>query len=236
MSTINLLPDDYLKRRWQARANRLCLLLFIVVIIGVLGAAVVSERSVENTLTVRDNVNDQYAEAGRLISQMQELEVRKARMLEKADLTSSLIERVPRSTLLAVVTNALPKGASLKELQLASKRILRATPARVVQKAAADKVAVVKKVRDVAVEMTATGLAGTDVQVARFIANLARNPLIRTVDLVYSKEISREKIKVREFQVTIALRNGMDAIVVTKQVAARDKDPSTTATPTGDVK
>ena len=38
------------------------------------------------------------------------------------------------------------------------------------------------------VDLVVTGQAATDVDVARFIANLARNPLLANVDLVYSEE------------------------------------------------
>ena len=57
-----------------------------------------------------------------------------------------------------------------------------------------------------------TGLAGTDVEVAKVIANLACNPLTHSVDLVYSQEKLIEKVPVRQFQVRLKLRPGADVI------------------------
>ena len=48
-------------------------------------------------------------------------------MRKKAELTASLIERVPRSALLAVVTQALPRHSCLVNLELQVRRVI--TPA-----------------------------------------------------------------------------------------------------------
>ena len=54
--------------------------------------------------------------------------------------------------------------------------------------------------------VTVTGLAGTDVQVAKYIANLAGNPLINNVDLIYSQEtVIDDFTTVRQFQITVEL-------------------------------
>ena len=57
---------------------------------------------------------------------MQELEAVKRAMCKKAETTACLVERVPRSTLLGIVTNALPKGASLTKFILKTKTVVRA--------------------------------------------------------------------------------------------------------------
>ncbi len=214
MSTVNLLPDDYIRQRQQRRGNFLCLALLVVVIAGVLCATALSKRSAAHTQTIRDRVNADYAEAAKLIDQMHELEATKDRMLRKAELTASLVERVPRSTLLAVVANALPEGASLKSLDLQTQRIIkraentRTTGSRLTTESR-NTSSTPAKTR---VSIEITGLAGTDVQVAKFIANLARNPLTASVDLVYSEEKKIEDIVLREFQIRTILKGKADAI------------------------
>ncbi len=217
MSTINLLPENYLQRRFQSRANVICLILFVVVISGVICAAAVSKRSTARTLAIRDRVNASYAEAAKLISQMHKLEAQKVEMLRKAELTASLVERVPRSTLLAVVTNALPDGASLQTLGLQTQRLIkRAEPAESGKQTGSKLKTKPRKTPSASdqttVSLEITGLAATDVQVARFIANLARNPLTASVDLVYSEQKMVKDVTVREFQIRTVLKGQVDAI------------------------
>ena len=53
------------------------------------------------------------AQAARPIEQFQKLQEKQRTMAMQAELTSSLIEKVPRSFLLAELTNSLPTGVSL---------------------------------------------------------------------------------------------------------------------------
>lgn len=215
MSIINLLPEDYVQRRAQQRANVMCIALFVIVMAGVGAAAVVSERNTHNTELVRDQVNAAYDEAARTLHQMQQLEAQKRMMTHKAEATSVLLERVPRSYVLAVITQALPENASLTSFDLVPRRVIKAAaPAAGKTKFAAVTGAVADNGSVTVVEVT--GLAATDVQVARFIANLLRNPLLTSVDLGYSQEKQVDKISVREFRVRMELRNGVDVIDLAK--------------------
>ena len=211
MSIINLLPEDYLIRRSQRRANVMCLVLFAIIMTGVVGTVLVSERTTRHNREVRDRVNAAYVEAAKMLTQMQDLESRKARMLQKAQITAALLEKVPRSYLLAAVTNALPEGASLVELRLERKKVTRGTDAAKKKPRFAG--AEVRSADPPAVLLLdVTGLAATDGDVARFIANMARNPLSGAVDLAYSQEKVFQDTKVREFQVKVELKNDADAI------------------------
>ena len=216
MSIINLLPPDYLLRRSQKRANVLCLGLFCVVMAGVLTAAVVSEQNSRRTMQVAQRVDGEYAEAIRLIQQMQQLDQEKKSLLAKAESASTLMERIPRSYLLATLTNALPENTSLINVTMDTKYIINSAPSGV--GAQTDKAAAVSAARrpaktsSSAVIVDITGLADTDVQVARFIATLARNPLTAAVDLVYSQEKTVNDAKVREFQVKLELKCNVDVM------------------------
>lgn len=214
MSTINLLPDDYIKRRAQRRANMMCLVLFAVVMIGVIAAAMVSSQSVQNSEQVLERINADYAEATKLISQMQNLQIQKSKLMRKATLSARLMERVPRSAILAVLTNSRPEGTSLIKVDLNTKKIIygsggsKSRSAKFASRASAGN----NNQISTSVELQITGTAATDVQVARFIANLARNALVDVVDLVYSEEKLKDKQKIREFQIKIELKIDADAI------------------------
>ena len=220
MSMVNLLPEDYVARRAQKRANVFCTVLFAVVMGGVVAAAVVSERQYRNTRLVSERVNQAYAEAADLIKQLRQLENTRQKLLAKAKLTAGLLERVPRSYLLATVTEALPEGASLTRFELKTRRqvtVRRAPAAKTRYQVAAAKRAAkakgkVKATGGMSVGITVVGLAGTDVQVAKFIAAMARCPLMETVDLVYSQQKKQGSALVREFRVDVQLKPDADVL------------------------
>lgn len=213
MSLLNLLPDDYLLQRGRRRENVLCLGLFAVVMIAVVGAILASGASSRQTCLVRDRVNAQYADAAKLIDQMQQLQAQKAALLAKAEQASALLERVPRSYVLGVIANACPENTSLVQVRLDTRHIEAAD----VERLAASKFDLAQQKRlgiasSTLVEIEVTGQASTDVEVARLIANLAQNPLLTGVDLVYSEQKMVDQVAVREFQVKMALKPNMDVM------------------------
>ncbi|NQU75891.1 MAG: PilN domain-containing protein [Planctomycetes bacterium] len=243
MSMINLLPEDYLQRCAQQRANVLCLALFAVVIAGVVAAAAVSERQARRVNQAREQINQEYRQAGELIEQMQRLEAKKQQVIAKAQMAAELLERVPRSYLLASLTNALPKGASLSHVKLTTQqeriKLQSTSPAKFRTRATRRGVQTSKKAEPeptkhaLNVGLEVTGLAETDVQVAQFIAAMQANPLIESVELVFSEEGRVNDVVVRKFQVTMQLKNGAEveiervpttvSTVRTHQVASADE-------------
>lgn len=240
MSTMNLLPEDYIQRRRTRRSNLLCLGLFVLILAGVVTSILLSQRTCNNTQKVLDRVNGEFQEATKLIAQLQELEAQKRTMIQKAETTASLLERVPRSYLLAVVTQSLPQTATISNFELYPKRIIipadrsRIKDAKFAAKAVKDDEMTI-------VQLQITGLAGTDVDVARFIASLSRHPLSSAVDLIYSQEKPIElkdadgnvtdKQIFREFQVRVDLRSDVDVIDVIKDPTAQAaiEEPAQTA-------
>jgi len=224
---INLLPQDYIQRRSQHRVNTISVGLLAVVLASVAGAALVSERSTRNTQEVGDRVNRQYEEAARLIDQMYELENQKHKMLGRAKVAASLMERLPRSYVMAILNNALPKGASLASVKLTTMAIR----PKIVATPGMSKAAMIAKQRammqdpsqqKLAVALDVKGRAATDVEVARFIAQLAKHSLVEVVDLAYSKESRNQGDTLREWHIRIRLRTNADAL----EALASEPDPS----------
>jgi Tfp pilus assembly protein PilN len=229
---MNLLPNEYIQRKGAQRSNRVCLGLFVIVMVGVLAAAAASYRCQSNTQCVLDRVDEDYQQATAMMSELNQLQQQKQMMLEKARSTSTLLERIPRSYVLAVLTNSLPPNTSLLDVNLYPKRIVTPAAAAAARDAkfASKTGAAATSATQVFSEIIISGLADTDVAVARFIANLARSPLASSVDLVYSQEKTIEikdsrkvvidKPLVREFQVRVVLRGDLDVIdVIGKPVA-----------------
>lgn len=206
----------------------MCVVMLAVVMASVLAAVLVSQKSLANTQTVLDRVNNDFQDANKVMAEFQQLQQQRQTMTNKAKSTTLLLERVPRSYLLAMVTTNLPDGASLLDINLYPKRVFASVKTAKDLKTAPKpkgpidpKPAV--KAEPVMLEMEVTGLADTDVAVARFIANMAKNPLAQSVDLIYSQErsmeirderglVKQDKILMREFQVRLALRGDMDVI------------------------
>ena len=200
----------------------ICAVLFAVVIASICGAAVVSERSTQRTREVCDRMNTAYADAAKLIDEVHELEKQKSKMLDKAKRSAALMERMPRSYLLAMLTNALPKGASLKSVKMTIQVLATPGPAKPKTKAAAVKALADAKPPQLAVALSISGRASTDVQVARFIARLAAHPLTDVVDLSYSRQSRNSMEKdVREFELTVRARPDADVLD-----AIREQPPS----------
>lgn len=237
MSMINLLPEDYIYRRSQRRANMMCIVLFGVVMAGIFGAAIVSEQTLRNTEKVRNHVNADYARAAELLGKMQHLEAEKRQSIRKATATASLLERAPRSYLLATITQAMPEHTSLTELSLKATRKAAAKP-----KPPTSKFQAVKGLNQqpeaprTIMILEVTGLAATDLHVARFIAALLRNPLFQSVELDYSQEKKlraknneQEDLHIREFRVKMELRPDVDVIDLIQPEEGKAGDLAATA-------
>src|SRR6476659_9484829 len=119
---LSFLPEDYLALKAARRTNVICAVLFIAVIDGIGGFFYVGDQ--------KDRlVNDRYAQMSReimekakRIDQVKQMQEKQKTMAHQAELTSSLLEKVPRSYLLAEITNAMPTGVSLVEFSMDSRR------------------------------------------------------------------------------------------------------------------
>lgn len=232
MSTINLLPEDYIERITRRRANFLCLILFGITMAAVVGAVFVSERSSRRIEQVRGQTDQSYADAARLIRRVQELDVKRQSMLTKAQSISKLMENVPRSYLLAVITNALPEHTSLTSVSLSSERIIALPQPAGSSSGKFDRVSQQRAATtSLRVKVAIIGLAGTDIEVAKFMTRLARCPLAESVDLAYSIEKTEAGLPVREFKVLMELEPNAEvprtaALMAPAVLAARSLEPS----------
>ena len=68
-------------------------------------------------------INDRMVRASQALKQVEQLEKQKKQMMVKANISAELMEPVPRSLLLATVTNALPTGVSLVDYKMTCKEI-----------------------------------------------------------------------------------------------------------------
>ncbi len=119
----SFLPDDYVRRKAESRANLLTLTLFAVVLAAVVGAFLFTNQRWQQVRSRAEEVNDLYVAEATKIEQLKALESQRAQMMEKAEITSALFERVPRWALLAELTLRMPLSMRLDSLALKSKRL-----------------------------------------------------------------------------------------------------------------
>ena len=209
---LSFLPDDYLERKARRRAIILCGVLSVIVVAGIGGAFSVTERSMHEVEQRHDSIVRNYTEAAKRIEQVKQMHDQQRKIVQHAQLAASLVEKIPRSNLLAALTNDLPTGVSLLDFSLESHQRVVAAPTGTAfeqRKAALDAQrtteagAVDVPKEDVPLKLT--GVAETDVQVAQYMSKLNACPLLRDVNLVISESFKQNKETMRRFQIEMML-------------------------------
>ncbi|MHC4644480.1 MAG: PilN domain-containing protein [Planctomycetota bacterium] len=210
MVNINFVPDDYIQTNESRRTNLMYIVLFMLVMTG-LGGAFFTIKMRERALDQKEKlVNQKLTEAEVAINQYESLQEKRKEMMKTALTTAELLETVPRSVLLASLTNDLPGGVSLLRLQVIQKEPRRARsvgPTNRYQKARADKANDGDMSREKLLEtlIDIEGVAPSDRQVAAYIQSLSSSSLLVNVALVESKEHKIEDTVFRRFKLTAML-------------------------------
>ena len=214
---LSFLPDDYLERKARRRTNTICAILFCIVIGAIASAFWVTEKGMREIEGQASMVNQQYTEAARKIEQFQQLQEKQRTMAHQAELTSSLLEKVPRSFVLAEITNGMPEGVSLLDLLMEARvvtnpsAIAAAKTAFELRKAEIDAgktIVPTMQPRVYDVTLKTTGVAENDVQVSAFIRKLNRSPMFKDVNLSFTDEFTpnqKEGPRLRKFQIELKL-------------------------------
>jgi Tfp pilus assembly protein PilN len=235
MVNINFVPDDYIQNNESRRTNVLYLVLFAVVMAG-LGGSFATIKLRQRALNTKETtVNTKLTQAQEAIKQFERLQQRRREMMKTALTTAELLETVPRSVLLAALTNNLPPGVSLVELRLVQKeppKTSRTAPATKYQKVQASKDQApetpASKEKLLETHISIEGFAPTDRQVAAYIQSLSSSALLENVALVESKEHKIDDAAFRRFRLTAMLgkdvrlsKEDIEKIRVKGETAAR---------------
>jgi hypothetical protein len=214
---LSFLPDDYLERKARHRANILCGVLAVIVLGIIVSAFWYQEKitaSVERRFT---EVDKKYAEAAMRIEKVNQMRNQQQQVVRRAELAASLVEKVPRSNILAEYTNSLPAGLSLLAVQMESReKFIPPPPMSAFEKRRMEMegkgAPPAPKVYEVYLKIE--GVASTDIQVAGLIEKLKHSPLFKDVNLIFTEEFQlrtnnqteRDKHDVlRKFQIEMML-------------------------------
>jgi len=214
MLNINFVPDDYTQSSESRRTNLMYLVL-LAVVMAALGGSFMTIKLRQRAFRAKGRlVNAKMVRAQEAINQFEELQTKRKVMMKTALTTAELLEPVPRSVLLASLTNNLPAGVSLLRLKLVQKEPRQASrvagPANKYRQAQAKKATAVqaKLSREKLLEthVDIGGTAPSDLQVAAYIERLSSSSLLDKVALVESKEYKIEDETFRQFKLTAMLR------------------------------
>jgi len=213
MVNINFVPDDYIQSNESRRANLMCLVLFVIVM-AALGGSFVTIKMRQSAVSAREKLVDaKIAQERETLRQREELQAKRKEMMKTALVTAQLLEPVPRSILLASLTNSLPPGVSLLKLSFIQKEPKHAGLAAPTSKYQAAKVQTPAAQTPVSPEKSLEtyidigGIAPSDLQVATYIERLSSSSLLANVALVESKEYKIEDTTFRRFRLTAMLQN-----------------------------
>lgn len=189
---LSFLPDDYLEQKWKRRANVVCALLALLTA-GVIGAGFYWMRTHHNKIEAHfQDVDTQYVDAARKIEQVKKMHEQQREVVQHAELAAALVEKVPRSNILAEITNSLPPGVSLVDLDMTSRVRVASTPvggSSFEQHKAAiqgqnNESSLAAKPPQYDVNLKIGGIAQNDSQVAQLISRLSHSNLFQDVNLI----------------------------------------------------
>jgi hypothetical protein len=219
MVNINFVPDDYAQSNESRRTNLIYLVLFAVVMTALGGSFVSIKIRQRACRTSEELINARMTEKKEEIKQFEELQTKKREMMKTALTTAELLEPVPRSILLASLTNNLPPGVSLSEVKLVQKKskqnptVVKTSKFQVAQaqKATAQSQSSAPENPEKLLEthIDIEGLAPTDLQVASYIEQLSNSSLLDNVALVESKEFKLQDSTLRQFKLSAMLRKNV---------------------------
>ncbi len=211
MVNINFVPDDYVQNNESRKMNLIYIVLLLAVLVA-LGGSFVTIKIRQRACTVKENlVNQRMAQTQETMKQLEELQTKRKEMMKTALTTAELLEPVPRSILLAALTNNLPSGVSLMDLNFMQKE-----PKNTVQSSVSKFQATQTGTKDsqerlsmeqlLETNINIEGVATSDLQVAEYIKKLSVSNLLDNVALVESKEYKVEETAFRRFKLTAMLK------------------------------
>ncbi len=236
------LPEDYVRRKDEAKWNIISLLLFGVVMVAVVSAFVLTNRRWQNVRTEQEVIRLQFQDEAVKIASLEELEKQRAEIMDKATIVAALRDNIPRSVLMAELWRAKPTQATLVEVKLSGERI-RATPTEGADKARSPVASIRggaksetdKKVDPLKVppptfvhRIEIEGVAEGNDHIADYLARLKASPLLREVELQFISETTIETVVMRRFKITARLNPDAKAsdVDAAEETTLFDADPT----------
>lgn len=212
MVNINFVPDDYVQNNESRRTNLIYLVLFAVVMVALISSFITIKIRQQACGLKEKLVNTKMAQIQETIKQFEELQRKRGAMMRTALTTAELLEPVPRSVLLASLTNNLPTGVSLLKLNLIQEesklsRQVASSSKYQAKKASDSEEGNISPEKLLETQIDIEGMAPSDLQVASYIGRLSSSSLLGNVALIESKEHKiDDSTTFRRFKLTAELK------------------------------
>lgn len=217
-SNDSFLPEDYLQKKIATRTNAICITLFALVMAFVIGAFMVTGRQRVEVRREQAEINVKFQEAAKRLEQLDQLQIDKKLMMQRKKVAEVLVERLPRSVILAELTNLMPATLSLLEFDMQTK-VLRTAPRprTAIQREAQrnrknrKKLAQPDQLEIKPTELTLglVGVAPTDLEVSQFLAMLNQHDLFENIFLRYSEGATIQDREMRKFEIEMTLNQNI---------------------------
>jgi hypothetical protein len=224
MNEPSLIPDAYVKERKEIRRTIFGVLLFVVVMSGVVAAFFVTNKQWDSIHERQKIVALRFEEVASKIARMEELRGMRDNLVERAELASALVSRLPKSILLDGLVTRMPPRVSWSSLVLSSKEIMeqvtrgnasndrlkprgpKAVPVRTRgPKGEANSVEERPRPKRYETTVTLTGLAPDEVDVSMYVAALQGFSMIKSVMPDSTDLVEIEDVPMRRFTITMKL-------------------------------
>lgn len=218
----SFLPGDYIARKAAFRNNIITAGLFVMVMGATVGAFVVTHIQWRGLKARFTEVTTACEVEKKKLTQLDTLRAQRAEMMEKAQITASLVERVPRWAVLGELDFRMPMSMRIDELALKGTRNDIKPAAAPKVKTLSGTVAKSKGAKDAPPEkpkitaptftyaLTITGTALDNNDIADYIASLKQSPVLSNVELTYIKDEKFQDTILRKYEVVGSLRTDVD--------------------------
>jgi hypothetical protein len=217
---LSFLPDDYKHRRIR-RKTKVIGAAAVLVVIAAIGSNVwLARRSLARVQQEHAAAALAYSDAAQRIAILRRQREEQRATIRHALLAAALTDDVPPGNILAELTNSLPAGTSLVEVNLESRQRPEAAAAGNspfdMKKAALESQRRVEILgtSDIPPQETIVkvcGLAEADVQVAQYLNQLSHSPLFQDVKLLVSETTAlpgNAAVTLHRFQIQMLVRTG----------------------------
>lgn len=228
MNEPSLIPDAFVKERKEIRRTVFGVLLFAVVMSGVVAAFLVTNRQWDSVHERQKTVALRFEEVASKIMHMEELRGNRDVLVERAELASALVCRLPKSILLDGLVTRMPPRLSWSSLVLSSKEIAEpikrgndsadrlkprgpnAVPVRTRGPGGGgDSEKQRPRPKRYETTVTLTGLAPDEVDVSLYVAALQGFSMIKSVMPDSTEMVDIDDVPMRRFTITMKLDSNM---------------------------
>jgi hypothetical protein len=214
MNDLNLLPESYLRERLRYRIDLLCVLLFAIVMGTIMTAEAISRQRIQKTQVTYASVTAQFSEATKFIEEFFSLQNRRDKLLSKAESATSMAEHIPRSYLLAILTNSRSEKIGFNRVQIRTVQPPAPKPTPE-EKLAAEAAGAEPKNQfppKPDIKISVYGVGDRDQDIFDFIAALKQREIVEEVVYSSSKDHVIEDEIYRKFELLCEIDNTLDVL------------------------